>query len=281
MKRQRVDIVGVRVDRVTLVEAAEKIARMVDEGGRHYVVTPNPEFVVLAQRDREFRQILNQANLAVADGVGLLAAAKFLGARSKFKNKLVKTADLFLSGLKLGWWTLADQGKLDVLPKQVSGVDLVWHLAEMCAKKGYTMSFLGGKGGVADRAAKCLKRKLPQLKVGRSWDGLEADKILAGHLPKISTDILLVAFGHPNQEKWIMRNLKRLDVKVAMGVGGAFDFLAGQPRRAPLSFRRLGVEWIWRLIKEPRRWRRILTAFPYFPLLVFWRKIRMEVYVAE
>lgn len=268
------DILGVKIDRLGLVEAVERVGGMVREGGRYYVVTPNPEFVILAQRDQEFRQILNQADLAVADGIGLLAAAKFLETRSRIRNKLARAADLFLSGLEVGWWTLADQEKLDVLPERVSGVDLVWRLAELSAKKGYTMSLLGGKEGVAARAAKCLKTEFPQLKIGGSWDGAEADKILAGQLSRISADILLVAFGHPHQEKWISENLKRIKVKVAMGVGGTFDFLVGQPKRAPLSFRRFGTEWIWRLIKEPQRWCRSLTAFPYFPLLVFWRKIQ-------
>lgn len=276
MKRKKVDILGIKIDKVSFEEAAKRVREMVEEGGKHYVVTPNPEFVVLAQKDKQFCKILNEADLAVADGIGLLAAAKFLETKTKFKNRITQTFYLFLFGFKVGWWALTDKAKLDVLPEQISGIDLVWDTARVCADKGHTMGFLGGQEGVAQKAAECLKEKFASLKIAGTWDGEEADKILSGETSQISADILLVAFGHPKQERWIAKNLKNLEVKVAVGVGGTFDYLIGKPRRAPLVIRRLGLEWIWRLLKEPRRWRRILTAFPYFPLLVFWRKIKAE-----
>jgi N-acetylglucosaminyldiphosphoundecaprenol N-acetyl-beta-D-mannosaminyltransferase len=135
------------------------------------------------------------------------------------------------------------------------------------------MAFLGGKEGVANQAAECLKKEFPHLKIEGTWDGAEADAILKARQPKISSDLFLVALGHPKQERWIAANLSRLEVKVAIGVGGAFDYLVGHPKRAPIFVRRLGLEWVWRLLREPKRLGRILTAFPYFPLLVFWRKI--------
>jgi N-acetylglucosaminyldiphosphoundecaprenol N-acetyl-beta-D-mannosaminyltransferase len=250
---------------------------MIGEGGKHYIVTPNPEFVVLAQRDKDFRRILNQADLAVPDGIGLLATAKFLKKESRFKNRLLKIVDLFFFGLKVGWWVLVDQRKLDVLPERVSGIDLIWEIAKCCSVKDFSIALLGGKEQVADKAVKCLKEKLLHLKIAGTWDGAEADRILLGRVPKISADVLLVAFGHFKQEKWIAKNLKGLDVRVVIGVGGSFDFLVGKPRRAPLIFQKIGLEWVWRLFQEPKRWRRILTAFPYFPLLVFWRKIEARV----
>lgn len=276
MKRKKVDILGVKIDKVGFDEAVRRMEEMIEGGGKHYIVTPNPEFVVLAQGDKQFCKILNRADLAVADGVGLLAAAKFLETKTRFQNRAVQAFYLFLSGLKVGWWTLTNQRKFDVLPERVSGIDLVWRLTEVCADKGYTIGFLGGKEGVAQRAAECLKKKFAELKIVGTWDGGGADKILLGETSQISADILLVAFGHPKQEKWMAENLKNLDVKMVVGVGGAFDYLIGRPKRASLAIRRFGLEWIWRLLKEPKRWRRILTAFPYFPLLVFWRKIEND-----
>jgi N-acetylglucosaminyldiphosphoundecaprenol N-acetyl-beta-D-mannosaminyltransferase len=274
MVRKKVDILGVKIDRVGFEEAVKRVERMIGEGGKHYIVTPNPEFVVLAQKDKGFKKILNQADLAVADGIGLLAAAKFLKKGSKFKNRLFRIVDFFFFGLEVGWWVLVDQKKLDVLPERVSGIDLVWEIAKYCRVKGLSIALLGSKKGVADKAAKCLKEKFPHLKISGTWDGKEADRILLGKVPKISAGILLVAFGHLKQEEWIAENLKDLDVRIAIGVGGSFDFLVGRPKRAPLIVRQLGLEWTWRLIQQPRRWRRIVIAFPYFPLLIFWNKIR-------
>lgn len=274
---KKVDILGVKVDKVNFLEAVKRVVGMVEKSGKHYVVTPNPEFVVLAQKDKQFREILNRADLAVADGVGLLAAAKFLEKDCQFKNRIARAGYLFFFGLKVGWWVLADKKKLNVLSERISGIDLVWRIAELCSQRGLSIALLGGREGVAVRADECLRRKYPNLLVVASWDGARADRILAGYLPKIFSDFLFVAFGHPRQEKWIAKNLKKLDVKVVIGVGGTFDFLTGKPKRCPLIFQKVGIEWLWRLVQEPKRWRRILTAFPYFPLLVLWRKIRTEV----
>ncbi len=221
---QHIDVLGVKISKVNYESATKMVEGFLADGKKHYIVTPNPEFIVLAQTDLEFRQILNQADLALPDGVGLRAGTR------------------------------------------VTGTDLMIKLCGLAAKKGYSVFLLGGRNGVAEEAAKRLKKRFAKLNiVGTS----EADP---ASVPSSSVDLLFVAYGAPKQEKWIAKHLPQIPVKVAMGVGGAFDFIAGKKKRAPKIFRRLGLEWFWRLIQEPRRLPRILKATIKFPLLVLKQK---------
>ena len=227
---QHIDVLGVKISKVTYESAIRVVEGFLGDGKKHYIVTPNPEFLVLAQTDQEFRRILNQADLAIPDGVGL----------------------------RMG-------GRLQT----VTGTDLMIKLCGLAAKKGYSVFLLGGRGGVAEEAAKRLKGRFANLNVvGTS----EADptSVLSSVFrhPSSNVDLLFVAYGAPEQEKWIAENLPKIPVKVAIGVGGAFDFIAGKKRRAPLVLRRLGLEWFWRLVQEPQRFPRILTATVEFPLLL-------------
>ena len=228
---QHIEILGVKISKVNYESATKVVEGFLADGKKHYVVTPNPEFLVLAQTDREFRQILNQADLAIPDGVGLLTGTR------------------------------------------VTGTDLMIKLCRLAAEKGYSVFLLGGRGGVAEEAAKRLKKRFAKLNiVGTSEADPASVPSSIFHLPSSSVDLLFVAYGAPKQEKWIARNLPQIPVKVAMGVGGAFDFIAGKRKRAPKIFRRLGLEWLWRAVQEPRRYPRILNATIKFPLLVFKQK---------
>lgn len=233
----RAEVLGVGVDRVTCEEALAQIQSLVRGGGVHQVVTVNPEFVMLAQRDELFSQVLERADLALADGIGLVGAARLLG-----------------------HW----------LPERVAGSDLVPLIAQRAAKMGWRLYFLGAAPGVAERAARRLRERFPGLQVAGTYAGSpaaeEEDEIVA--LVKAARpDILFVAYGAPAQEVWIARNLNHLNVPVCMGIGGAFDFIAGRAKRAPLWVQRLGLEWLHRLLHEPWRWRRML-ALPKFAWLV-------------
>jgi len=228
-----VDVLGVKISRVTYGSAIELIEHFLVDGKKHYIVTPNPEFIVLAQKDLEFREILNRADLAIPDGVGLCVGTR------------------------------------------VTGVDLMFRICELAAKKGYSVFLLGGRGGVAERAAERLKKQFATLTIIGTCEGDSSSvppSIL--HLPPSSVDFLFVAYGAPKQERWIAKNLDKIPVKVAMGVGGAFDFIAGKKRRAPLALRRLGLEWFWRLLQEPQRLPRIFNATIKFPFLVLLDKLR-------
>lgn len=196
---------------------------------KFYVVTPNPELIVLANRDKNYQKILNNALISVADGIGVVLAGKILG-----------------KGLK----------------GRITGVDLVEKLCEGIAKKPVTAAFLGGRGDVAVKTAECLKKRYFGLKITFSNSEIKDFK----KFPK--TDLLFVAFGSPKQEIWISDNIKRLPIKVAIGVGGAFDMISREVPRAPLFFRVAGLEWLYRLISQPWRAKRQLSLIKFIFLVI-------------
>jgi N-acetylglucosaminyldiphosphoundecaprenol N-acetyl-beta-D-mannosaminyltransferase len=221
-KFMKKEVLGIKIDDISFNEALAIVEHWIWNPGRHYIVTPNPEFIVAAQTDSEFKKILNQADMAIPDGVGL----------------------------KLG-------GDIE---NTISGVDFMEGLIKMAAEKGFVTGFLGGRDRVAEKCAECLQKKHPKLKVAFATGNID-DKILP-------TDLLFVALGHVKQEKWIANNLDKIPVKVAMGVGGAFDYLSGNIPRAPVWMRNLGMEWLFRLLVQPWRIKRQLALFKYLWLLL-------------
>ena len=231
-------ILGVRVDDVTMDETLALFTSWIQEGTPHQVVTVNPEFVMAAQQDTLFRVTLDEADLAVPDGAGLLWASRVLQ---------------------------------KPLRERVAGSDVVPRLAELSARDGYRLYLLGAAPRVAERTASVLASQHPGVVIVGTYAGSpapEEEDAIVARVRAASPDILLVAYGAPKQDLWIRRNLSRLATPVCMGVGGAFDFVAGVTRRAPMWMRRAGLEWLHRLIHEPWRWRRML-ALPRFAWCVF------------
>lgn len=239
-----VEVLGVRLDDVTYVEALAAIASFIEEGGPHLVATVNTEFVMAAQSDAAFLATLNHAALCVPDGIGLLLAAR-------------------LSGLRLR--------------EHVRGTDLVDQLACLAARNGYRLFFLGGRDGVAAEAAAALRRRWPGLQVAGWFEGASDPSGDAETVAAVRgagrVDVVLVAYGAPAQERWIERNLGACGAAVGIGVGGVFNFFAGRAPRAPGWMRRLELEWLHRLLTQPWRWRRQL-ALPRFVLLCLARRLR-------
>ena len=236
--RPQVDILGIQVDNVTYEEALMRMEEFIVDGGPHQVVTVNPEFIMAARRDPHFARNLNEAHLALPDGQGLLWAARILGTPLK---------------------------------ERVTGVDTLIRMAAVAAEKGYRVYLLGAAEGVADAAAQELSRRYPKLEVVGTYDGspaLEEEEKILNMIRQARPHVLFVAYGAPQQDRWIARNLSRLGIPVAIGVGGAFDFISGRAGRAPRSLQRLGLEWLHRLFRQPWRWRRML-ALPRFAWLVF------------
>jgi len=189
-----------------------------------YIVTPNPEILVIASKDVRYKKVLNNADLALIDGVGILIAGKVMGV--DFQNR-------------------------------ITGVGLLENVCKRTAEKPITVGFLGGRPGVAEKASECLKRKYPGLKVAFAKE----------EMPILASDILFVAFGSPKQEFWIAENLQKLPVKVVVGVGGAFDMISGEVSRAPLWVRKIGFEWLFRLIIQPWRLKRQLRLLVFIFLV--------------
>jgi N-acetylglucosaminyldiphosphoundecaprenol N-acetyl-beta-D-mannosaminyltransferase len=240
-------VLGVRVDRVSQLQALDTIDQLI---ALHRVngnmllckqlVTVNTEFVMAAQHNSEFRQTINNAALVVADGIGVVWATRFVGYPTS---------------------------------ERITGTDLLVSMAKRCAEKGYRLFLLGAAPGVAEQAAGRLQVLAPGLQIAGTYAGsaahVEEDAIIE-RIRTSNTDVLCVAYGAPAQELWIYRNLSRLPAAVAVGVGGAYDFLSGRQRRAPRSMQRIGLEWLYRLYREPWRWKRML-AIPRFMFLVLLR----------
>jgi N-acetylglucosaminyldiphosphoundecaprenol N-acetyl-beta-D-mannosaminyltransferase len=237
-------VLDVRVDRLSQQEALDCIERLIalrrasdNTLPCQQIITVNTEFVMTAQRNKTFRHAINSAALVIADGIGVVWATRYVGTPT---------------------------------PERITGTDTLVALARRCAEAGYRLYLLGAAPGVAEEAGARLQAFAPGLEIAGTYagspDAAEEDAII-GRIRAAGTDVLCVAYGAPAQDLWIYRNLTRLPTAVAMGVGGAYDFLVGRQRRAPRMMQRMGLEWLYRLYREPWRWQRML-AIPRFIVLV-------------
>jgi N-acetylglucosaminyldiphosphoundecaprenol N-acetyl-beta-D-mannosaminyltransferase len=284
MKKTKVKILGVNIDKVTKDEVLLKIGKTIENNSKAQVATVNPEFIIEAQKNSRFRKVLNNVNLSVADGVGILAAAKF-NSLKRSNNPIIRVIQSLFQGLFLiGPSILLNKNYLNTIPEVIAGSDLTYYIARFASQKDFSIYLLGARPGIAERAAQKLVKKYPELKIAGCYAGSpnkHEEMNIIERINRSNPDILLVAYGAPAQDLWISRNLGKLKSPlVAMGVGGTFDFIAGykdlekriKVRRAPKAFRRLGLEWVYRLFQEPRkRAGRIWNAAAVFPLLV-WKK---------
>ena len=230
-------VLGVRVDCLDMEAALERIEAMIAGGGRHQVATVNPEFVMHARSHQDFATVLESSDLCLADGWGVVWAARRQGCR---------------------------------LIGPVAGSDLVPALARLCARRDWSLFLLGAQPGVADDAARRLRGQAPGLKIAGVHVGsprIEDDAASLELINAARPEVLLVAYGHPKQELWIARNRDRLHVPLSIGVGGALDYVAGRVRRAPLWMRRAGLEWLFRLARQPWRARR-MAVLPMYAVRV-------------
>jgi len=234
----RIFLLGVPLDPVTRMEAVALIRGFLKEEAQRHVMTPNNEMLVEAFHNPPFWKILNETALNIPDSVGLL---------------------------KLAHWTGQH------LPERVTGVDTVTQLCGELTEET-PVFLLGAAPGVAERAAEKLMQSNPRLRIAGCTAGSPRNEDAPAILKAIraaAPHLLLVAYGAPAQDLWIANNLKELpSVRVAIGVGGTFDFLAGTRKRAPLRIQMMGLEWLWRLIREPARIGRIWRAVAVFPVLV-------------
>lgn len=229
MKKSVLDI---KIDDIDINQSVEIVKTWLKGIDKHYIVTPNPEIVLKAQEDFELKTILNNADLSVPDGVGL---------------KL--TTDIVCN---------------------TPGVDLMEELIKLSSDYGFTVGLLGGKKGIAEKTRDCLQKKYPTLKIIYVNSGGPINnegEIIGNKLQIAKVDILFVAFGPPKQEKWVYKNLNKIPVKVAMVVGGSFDYLSNKVVRAPIWIRKLGLEWLFRLFTQPWRLKRQLKLLKYLYLL--------------
>ena len=241
--RRRVRLGALPIDQLTFREALDAIAAMIEGGQGGTVFTPNVDHVVMADHDERFRNAYAAASLSLVDGMPVLWAARLLGLR---------------------------------LPEKISGSDLVWPLLERAEQRQWRVYILGGAPGVGAKAAERLKERFPRIAlVGVDAPRIDMDapaETRTGVLESVRAarpDLVLVALGAPKQELWIAEAASELRPAVLLGIGAAVDFIAGTARRAPPWLSAAGLEWLYRLAREPRRlWKRYLLRDPEFALIV-------------
>ncbi len=241
--RNTENILDVLIDRITLKDALLIVRQFLEEACVHKIYTPNSEMIMEAQRDLSLKLILNRGSLVVPDGAGVVLASRILGV---------------------------------ALPEKVSGFDLVQECFKLSYHRPLRYFFFGGKPGVAEEAAASVKQLYTQVEISGCKNGylppFENDSMIE-QINSSRTDILLVALGCPKQENWIDKNADKVKVKICIGVGGTLDVLAGKSRIAPDFFRKNGLEWLYRLYREPSRFKRMLDL-PRFIFQVLIRRIR-------
>lgn len=223
------------MDRCTLPQALARCeATVTQQGAPLQVVTLNPEMVMQARRQPELAKAIRGAGLILPDGAGVVWACRRLG---------------------------------EPMPGWIAGADFLQELAEMAAKRGWSIFLLGGRPGVAEAAARALELAHPGLLVGGTWSGSPAAEEAVAICQRIRSSgarVLAVAFGVPQQDLWISRHLGQTGAKVGIGVGGSLDYLAGRVPRAPVALRKVGLEWSFRLARQPWRLPRMLRGAPFF-----------------
>lgn len=251
-----------------------------DKIARHekfYILTPNPELILMSLGNRQLKNCLKNADLAIADGIGLSQAVAFLSMPSP-KSFLLRLPLTFFQGLWVGLSTFVNRSRLDKRLHVIKGRKFFLDLLALANKKGWKVFFLGGLGEEAQKAADSLRLNYKKVKIevfsGPKLNNLanpisEVDRKLyydaVKQINNCKPQLLFVAFGAPKQEIWIHKNLKKLDIGGAMVVGGTFRYLAGLSKLPPAWMERVGLEWVWRLITEPARVPRIFKAVIVFP----------------
>jgi len=245
MNYPTVNILGISIHKLDFAATLAQIESWIEHApvhAIHQICTVNPEFIMDARYDPNFAAVLQRADLRVPDGIGVLWAARLFGSP---------------------------------LRERVTGSDGIYRICEKAGASGWSVYFLGAAPSVAEQVAASLQQRYAGLIVSGTHGGSPAAAdwpMIQQQLAMAQPDILFVAFGHPRQDFWIDQHRHELPVKVAIGVGGAFDFVAGVTQRAPRWVQRLGLEWLHRLIREPWRWRR-MAKLPLFVVLVLRQKV--------
>lgn len=242
-ERDTIELFGLRFDRLTRAQASEAVVALARSGGKHYVVKPYSEFIPRVRRDKRLAEALDGASLCLADGVGIVWAARFLGRP---------------------------------LPQAMRGIDFTWEMLSAIDRAGLSVYLLGGTADEVRLTEQRISQRLPSLHVAGAHQGhlsaSENDAVVRA-INAASPDVLLVAMGFPRQELWIAEHLPSLNVRVAVAEGGSFSFISGAVSRAPRWMRKAGLEWAYRLLRQPWRAKRQL-ALPAFAWLVLRERFR-------
>ncbi|EYE87633.1 acetylmannosaminyltransferase [Fervidicella metallireducens AeB] len=234
---EKENYLGVDVCKTDMEGVLDEIDEIVRERRPSFIVAINPEKIMKAIKDEKLKNLLNSAAIQIADGVGVVIASKLKGGKIK---------------------------------SRVTGIDLMQNICKRSAEKGYRVFLLGAKPGVAERAAEILRERYKGINIVGIRDGYFKDENeLLGYIEDKNPDVMFVAMGSPAQELFITRNMDRLKIPVSMGVGGSYDVICGNIPRAPKWMCSMGLEWLFRLIKEPWRYKRMMVLPLFFVKVLF------------
>lgn len=258
---RKIDIAGLKVDAITKSELLDEIAARIQHKQKTFVVTPYSEFLYASMRKSHIRELLNKADFSIADGIGVLWADLFLSQPLTFKNFYLNILQAWLQVVWTGAAILLRPSLLyKKIPEKIVGANLVWDLVSLAEYNNFSVYILGAQGDIGKTAAEKFLKKFPKLKIVGTSNKHINDSSIFSDITKANPDMILVAFSAPAQEQWIADNLKDLPASFAIGLGGTFDYIAGAKRKPPQFIRAIGLEWLYRLITQPRRVRRIFNA---------------------
>ncbi len=283
--RKYVKILGIKVVSNSKEGVLREIQSRLKGNKKFYIVTPNPEQILIACEDKQYKEILNSADISIPDGIGLVAAAKFYSL-PRPKGLFRRALALFVQGLGVGFSTLFDTNWLETELSLIKGREIFIELIRLANKKGWKVVLLGDSNQSAQKATNKLRQNYISLDIiGLTGPDLETSgKLKSTHskvvedraiaeINKVKPEMLFIGFRSPVQEKWLYRWYNTLNFKCAMVVGGTFDYVSGKKPFPPKWIEDLNLEWFWRLIKGDQKIRRVFRAFPEFVLKVYWEKL--------
>lgn len=243
MLTNKINIFNVNFEKATKRDILNTLEERINQGQKTFLVTANPEIVMYAKQDQEYREIVSKADFVIADGYGVVLGSKILG---------------------------------DPVPERIPGFDLMMDLLKTADQKQWSAYFLGAKNEVIEKAVAKVTRDYPNLQIAGWHDGYFQDSAdIRREIGQAKPDLIFAALGFPKQEKWICENLPHFEKGLFIGVGGSFDVLAGTVKRAPLIWQKMNLEWLYRLLQQPSRWKRMLVL-PLFVIQVIFEKTKMK-----
>lgn len=270
-----------KFDAIKKQEALIKLDAFFNKLTPSLVATTNVELLMLSRLDEEFKQILNKSALNLVDGAGIIWG---YGIYKSWRPKIIILKQIyvfiqwFLSILFLPFFLVYFKR---YVPEKLSGSDFIWDIAKYAAKNNKSIFLFGYKLGlhpnVVEKTSLKLQTAVYNLKIAGTHSGTESiaeEKAICAQIKESEADIIMLGLGSPRQEKWLNRNLKKTGAKVGIGLGGTFDFIAGSQKRAPKFMQKTGFEWLWRVLQNPRRLKRLLSSLPKYAFLVLYQRFK-------
>jgi len=255
-----VSVAGLKVTAARKADVLLQIVERMGQSQKTFITTPYSEFLMAARHDPAVMNMLNRSDIAIADGIGIIWAAKYLSLKLLFRSRGLR----FIQAI----WQMKYSGAAillkpsfvySVIPEKIVGADFAWDLARLADQNHWSIYLLGGFDDTTARAAERFRKKYPDLVVHQSNKNPDNDTVI-GDIQSVKPDILMVAYGPIKQEQWIVDNWANLPVRAAIGLGGTFDYIAGKRANPPRFLRYTGLEWLFRLFTQPKRAKRIYNA---------------------